>query len=423
MNNENEMEKLRESLSAGELGSETDLFQEEDVSETVDETLADDFIKNFTTYKHSDYVAHIPGFILDSHEYSGYLYGLVRKETESFYIIDSGKEKYNIIGYILNDGEHIPDKINFEIIVTRYGDRIECKTVNSETVRIKRYDEQVKLFSRNSGLLESALMLKKCAVMIGSGSVGSFIAMELARSGVGKFVLCDTDILEIHNICRHQCGFDDLGRYKVDAVRDKILNINPKAEVIVFKKVIQRVPMDELLPYLGVDSIVIGTGDNRASSAWACDKLAIPTNTSFVTACCWTRAFAGEIMYWTPGKKLPCYQCALGELIDDERPDSHAEYFGSDNEAESLAFEPGVAVDIDFVSVIATKLILDLINKNNPDYTPRVINYLTEYTWICNTNERKIGGERAGIFTHPLQITHNLHFKKSEGCETCGDKS
>lgn len=288
-------------------------------------------------------------------------------------------------------------------------------------VRIKPYDTVTNLFSRNTGLLESSIMLDKRAVLVGCGSVGSFVAMELARSGVGKFVLCDTDTLEIHNICRHQCGYSDLGRYKVDAVKDKILNINPNAEVITYRVPIQRVPEDELLPLLGRDTIIIGGGDNRASADWAC-KLAIRTDSTFVATCCWTRAFAGEIFYWASGRNLSCYTCALGGLIDEERPESHATYFGSDEDKEKLSFEPGVAVDIDFVTIIAVKLALDLLNRDNPDYTPRVIDSLRQYTWVCNTNSTRIGGERAGIFSYPLQITRNLTVNKDDNCPFCGGK-
>ena len=56
------------------------------------------------------------------------------------------------------------------------------------------------LFSRNTGLFESAEMLKKFAVIIGCGSVGARAALELARAGVGKFLLIDDDILKPHNI-------------------------------------------------------------------------------------------------------------------------------------------------------------------------------------------------------------------------------
>ena len=427
-NFENQKDELRNSLSTGGFGSESESAADlEEVDEKVDNALVQDFVSGFGSYKHSDYIAHVPGNILDSSNYSGYLRGISREETEAFYVIDSAQTEHPVIGYIANEDSCVPGNLpSYGIIITRRSGELECKTVDSEPVHIKRYDEQVKLFSRNSGLLESDWMLDKRAVIIGCGSVGSFIAMQLARSGVGKFALCDTDILEIHNICRHQCGFDDLGRYKVDAVRDKILNINPKADVTVFRSVIQRIPKETLTPLLGVDSIIIGTGDNRESSRYACDNLAIPTNTPFVTTCCWTRAFAGEVIYWMPGKNLPCYQCSLGDLVDSEADSAPVEpninYWGKRNEAETLSFEPGIAADIDFVSLVAVKIILDLINRDNPNYTSRVINHLTQYTWVCNTNEVRIGGEKAGIFSHPLQITHNLRFRKKDGCPICGDK-
>ena len=288
-------------------------------------------------------------------------------------------------------------------------------------IRIKKYDTVTNLFSRNTGLLESSAMLDKRAVLVGCGSVGSFVAMQLARSGVGKFVLCDTDTLEIHNICRHQCGFDDLGRYKVDAVKDKILNINPNAEVITYRSIIQRVPEEELMPLLGRNTIIIGGGDNRGSSDWSC-KLAIKTDSTFVSTGCWTRAFAGEIFYWASGRNLSCYSCALGGLIDDDRPESHATYFGSDEEKETLSFEPGIAADIDFVTLIAVKLALDLLNRDNEYYTPRVIDHLKQYTWVCNTNSTKIGGPRAAMFPTPLWITNNLKVNKNADCLFCGNK-
>ena len=59
-------------------------------------------------------------------------------------------------------------------------------------------------------------MTEKKVVVLGCGSVGSLIAMELARSGVGNFLLVDADTLEYHNLCRHQCGIEDVGDLKVN---------------------------------------------------------------------------------------------------------------------------------------------------------------------------------------------------------------
>jgi hypothetical protein len=72
------------------------------------------------------------------------------------------------------------------------------------------------------------------------------------------------------------------------------------------------------------------------------------------------------------------------------------------------SFEPGISVDINFVTTIAVKMILDILNRNNPNYTQRLINSLTQYTLVCNTNDPKIGGEMAEIFSYPLQVTRSI---------------
>ena len=92
------------------------------------------------------------------------------------------------------------------------------------------------LCSRNSGLLESEWMKDSTVVISGCGSVGSLVAVQLARSGIGNMVLCDPDCLEIHNICRHQLDISAIGRRKVDAVAEKIKLINPDINIKVFPK-------------------------------------------------------------------------------------------------------------------------------------------------------------------------------------------
>ena len=265
------------------------------------------------------------------------------------------------------------------------------------------------LFSRNTGLFESGEMLRKYAVIIGAGSVGSLIALQLARAGVKKFVLIDGDILKLHNVCRHQLGLKDLGRYKTSALKDAILNINPLAEVMTFNGYLQDAPLS--LFELDTNGIIIGTADNRGGNAVAND-LADHLHVPFVATGCWTRAAAGEVFYWKPDSNLPTYREAYADLISEERPDAHGNYFGDENEEATLNFEPGTSVDIEFVTNIAIKVCLDLLNLNSKDYTSRVINYLTNSTLVCNTNNPSIGGETVTMFPHPLFISHTIYMRK-----------
>lgn len=105
---------------------------------------------------------------------------------------------------------------------------------------------------------------------------------------------------------------------------------------------------------------------------------------------------------------MPLYREAFANLISDERPDSHQNYFADDNDEVTLNFEPGTSTDIGFVTIVGVKEILDLLNLNSDKYTKRVIGYLKNYTLVCNTNETVIGGKNAEIFPHPLYISNTI---------------
>lgn len=63
--------------------------------------------------------------------------------------------------------------------------------------------------------------------IIGCGSVGSTIAENLARCGVTKMTLWDFDRVEPHNICNQMFRQQDVGKLKVEALRDILTDINP----------------------------------------------------------------------------------------------------------------------------------------------------------------------------------------------------
>jgi molybdopterin/thiamine biosynthesis adenylyltransferase len=260
------------------------------------------------------------------------------------------------------------------------------------------------IFSRNTGILESDIMLKKGALIIGCGSVGSLVALELARAGVGRFFLIDMDILSYHNICRHQCGIQDVGKFKTTAVKERILQINPMAEVHTSNKMIQEVDKSLLEEFCNKDAIMVGCADNREGDLYGNLHLAKPNGMPFISIGCWERAFAGEIFYCLP-EGMPDYSdfvAALGESSGRVNANTHV-YMG-----EVGSFEPGISADINFVTTIAVKMILDLLNRDNEAYTQRLIQDLTQYTLICNTNNPKIGGEMAEIFSYPLQVTRSI---------------
>lgn len=94
-------------------------------------------------------------------------------------------------------------------------------------------------FSRTQLLLGKDNMdrLAEAKVAIfGIGGVGGYVAEALARSGVGSFVLVDDDKVCLTNLNRQIIATrKTVGKYKAEVMRDRILEINPDAEVEVRK--------------------------------------------------------------------------------------------------------------------------------------------------------------------------------------------
>lgn len=69
--------------------------------------------------------------------------------------------------------------------------------------------------------------------IFGLGGVGSSVIESLVRAGIGTFYLYDYDIVEETNLNRQLIATrDNIGKYKIDATKNRILGINPRAIVL-----------------------------------------------------------------------------------------------------------------------------------------------------------------------------------------------
>ena len=95
-------------------------------------------------------------------------------------------------------------------------------------------------FSRTE-LLIGAEALKTLAgskvAVFGIGGVGSFTVEGLVRAGVGKLVLVDDDYICLTNINRQiHATIKTVGRPKVEVMKERILEINPRVDVTVYQE-------------------------------------------------------------------------------------------------------------------------------------------------------------------------------------------
>ncbi|HOG26672.1 MAG TPA: tRNA threonylcarbamoyladenosine dehydratase [Candidatus Cloacimonas sp.] len=106
-------------------------------------------------------------------------------------------------------------------------------------------------FSRTELLIgEKGLqaLSKTCIAVIGLGGVGSYSAEALARSGIGKLILVDFDIVEPSNVNRQILALQStIGKYKADLMQQRILDINPQAEIVVHREVLNKDNQEQLL--------------------------------------------------------------------------------------------------------------------------------------------------------------------------------
>ena len=126
-------------------------------------------------------------------------------------------------------------------------------------------DVEPQLALRRSGILETTILKDKAVLCIGLGTGGAHVVVELAKCGVGRFLLVDRDRLSVGNVVRHPGGISQVGRSKVNVVRDLILEKNPNARVDVHPIEAGFANRDLIGELVRASDIVICGTDNRQS--------------------------------------------------------------------------------------------------------------------------------------------------------------
>ena len=143
-------------------------------------------------------------------------------------------------------------------------------------------------FSRTEMLIGNDGMKKlsdaKVAVF-GLGGVGSFVCEGLARSGIGNFVLVDYDKIDESNINRQLIATQKtIGKYKVDLMKERILEINPDANVEVYREFyLADSEIDIITEDLSYAVDCVDTIMAKIAIICSCDELGVPVISSMGT--------------------------------------------------------------------------------------------------------------------------------------------
>jgi sulfur-carrier protein adenylyltransferase/sulfurtransferase len=174
-------------------------------------------------------------------------------------------------------------------------------------------NDEIRRYSRHLILPEVGLAgqkkIKAASVLcIGSGGLGSPIAMYLAAAGIGKLGLVDFDTVDYSNLQRQLLHTDaDVGRPKTESARETIRGINPNVEVVLHNtRITSENALDLIRPY---DIVVDGTDNfpTRYLTNDACVLLKKPNVYGSIFR------FEGQASVFAPHLGGPCYRCLYPE--------------------------------------------------------------------------------------------------------------
>ena len=109
--------------------------------------------------------------------------------------------------------------------------------------------------------------------IVGVGGIGGPVAVDLVAAGIGRLVLVDFDVVEVHNLNRqHTYNRADLGTAKVDALRARLLRIRPETSI---DTVTCRIGTPDDIDVDGGLDVVVCAADSPPSIGAICTEIAI----------------------------------------------------------------------------------------------------------------------------------------------------
>lgn len=234
-----------------------------------------------------------------------------------------------------------------------------------ELIKIVLLSQTQNKFSRIEKILNSKLLSKKEVSIIGLGSGGSKVALELVKCGIGSINLIDYDILEEQNIIRHICGYPDIGRYKTKAVKDFLHLSNPSSLITTYEFDIRK--NTDLFRNIVKKSDLIIAATGVPQTNHLINGICIQENTDAVYAGVYERGSGGFVMRVIP-HKTPCYDCVYDVIQRTSPPvhltDEQRARYSTIEDASELKAEPGISTDIGFICLLQSKMALLTLLKN-----------------------------------------------------------
>jgi molybdopterin/thiamine biosynthesis adenylyltransferase/rhodanese-related sulfurtransferase len=183
----------------------------------------------------------------------------------------------------------------------------------SRLEKIEFSNDEIARYSRHLIMpevtLEGQKRLKAASILcIGTGGLGSPIALYLAAAGVGRLGLVDGDVVDFSNLQRQILhGTRDVGRKKLNSARDRIREVNPNVQIDMHDTMFTSANAVEIAE--NYDIVIDGTDNfpTRYLSNDVCVFLKKPNIYGSIFR------FDGQATIFAPHLGGPCYRCMFPE--------------------------------------------------------------------------------------------------------------
>ena len=184
---------------------------------------------------------------------------------------------------------------------------------------IERYSRQIVL--KDVGVVGQKKIRSSKVLIVGAGGLGCPIVDYLSRAGVGTIGIADFDKINLSNIHRQNLyNSKDIGKYKVDVVKEKIKSINPFTKIKTYKKKITNKNLNNVIKSFDI----IVDGSDNFKTKFLLNKYSIKYKKNLIVGA--INKFDGHVFTFDfKDKKTPCLRCFYQSEPSDEILNCEAE--------------------------------------------------------------------------------------------------
>jgi len=315
------------------------------------------------------------------------------------------------VGYVTNEADAARGAGGIAITATGRSFRLELERDLPPPAEVEVLAGTEGIDERRKGLIAGGSLAAKSVVMVGAGSLGSAIALQLAQAGVGRITVLDFDRLDTPNLSRHACDLSDLGRSKALALAERLRLRGVQASGRECD-VTEESP-EALRDLFRSSSLIVSTVD-VPSASFTVNELVVEAGTPALFAGAYEGAAGAEIIPVRPAG--PCLFCAVGfraGLAPDLGPNERRRAYQS-ADAERMVAEPGLGIDINYIASVAAAHALAILD---PDGSRADLLAGDGFTLIHGPSRPHDG--LAELFAKPLE-TIRARVTRDESCPVCG---